>query len=61
MSNAITCIDKWFAVKNSGISYMALIFILSNLTILHAKNSSWLQSITSYVQFFSADCYELMA
>ena len=35
MSNAITCIDKRFAVKNSGISCLALIFSLSNLrTIL---------------------------
>ena len=38
--NAITCIDKRFAVKNSGISCLALIFYLSNprMTILHAEN-----------------------
>ena len=39
MSNEMTCIDKRFAVKNSGISCLALILNLSNLstTILHAK------------------------
>ena len=40
MSNAIRCIDERFAFKNSGISFLALIFNLSNLrtTILHSKN-----------------------
>ena len=39
MSNAITCIDKRFVVKDSGRSCVALIFNLSNqkTTILHAK------------------------
>ena len=31
MPNAIRCIDKMFVFKNSGISSLALIFILSNL------------------------------
>ena len=37
MSNEITCINQRFAVKKSGISCLALIFVLSNLrrTILH--------------------------
>ena len=38
MSNTIICIDKRFAVKNSGISCLALISNLSNLTILQARN-----------------------
>ena len=42
--NEITCIDKRFAIKNSGISCLASIFNLSKsrlipgITILHAKN-----------------------
>ena len=41
MSNAIRCIDQRFAVKNSSISCLALIFKLKNQskTILHAKKS----------------------
>ena len=38
MSNTIICIGKRFAVKNSGISCLALISNLSNLTILQARN-----------------------
>ena len=39
LSNAITYIDRTSAVKNSGISFLTLIFNLSNpiTTILHAK------------------------
>ena len=41
MSNAIGCMDKRFAVENSGISCLALIFKSSNptMTILHANQS----------------------
>ena len=40
MSNAIIGVNQRFAVKNSGISCLALIFNLRNqgMTILHAKN-----------------------
>ena len=39
MSNAIRCIDKRFAFKNSGIACLALIYNLSyqRSTILHPK------------------------
>ena len=40
MYNAIICINQRFAVNNSGISCLALIFNLNNLrmTILQVKN-----------------------
>ena len=43
MSNAITCIQQKFAFKNSGISCLALIFNLSNLS------GSWLRDMTSHL------------
>ena len=63
MSNQITCIDKSFAVKNSGISWMPLIFNLSNprTTILHAKISSRSLYVMGGVLFFSVELYKLMA
>ena len=59
MSNAIICIDKRFAVKNSGISCLVLIFNLSipKLIILCSK----LRDMTSSIPFFSVDRYKLMA
>ena len=42
MSNVIRCIDQRFAVNKSGISYLALLFNISNprTTILHEKIGS---------------------
>ena len=41
MSNAIRCIDQWFAFKNYRISCLFLIFNLKNprSTVLYAKKS----------------------
>ena len=71
MSNAMACINKRFAVKNSGRSYLALIRNLSDprTTILHAKN--WFnvarceekytvffnRLIQTYGLVFKASCY----
>ena len=52
MSNAIACIDKRFAVKNSGISFLALIFKSS-----HPSNDNPKKKF----HFLGADGYELMA
>ena len=51
---AITCTAKRVAVKNSGISCLALIVNLSNLKmkVLEAKISLRLQDMTSDTQFF---------
>ena len=56
MSNVIICIDKRFAVKNSDVSCLALIFNLSIpiMTILQTKN--WFKVARhdeSYTFFFS--------
>ena len=66
MSNAIRCIDQRFAVKNSSISCLVLIYNLSNprTTILHAKiwfQPSRLWDTTSHIMFLSGDRYELIA
>ena len=50
MSKAITCINKRFAVKNSGISCLALIFSLSNLrTILPLAASACKKCVQAWV------------
>ena len=64
MSNAIRCIDKGFAVTNSGISCLALIFNLSNsrMTNLPAKNCLRLRDMKSHIQAYALDiigCYSI--
>ena len=58
-ATSLPCINKRFAVKNSGISCLALIFNLSipKLIILCSK----LRDMTSSIPFFSVDRYKLMA
>ena len=64
MSNAITCINKRVVVKNPGISFLAMIFNLSNpsTTILHAKKMVQVlemqRVILSHTQCFWVDRYE---
>ena len=64
MSNAIACINKRFAVKNSGhesgVSYLALIFNLSNPR-LREKNQFKVAKYDFSYTSFSMDLYELMA
>ena len=58
--NAIICIYERFAVKNSGISCLALIFNLSSLAILKWKPSGkdWFKVHTL---FFLVEWFQLMA
>ena len=56
MSNAIGCLNQRFALKDSGISCLAWIFVLSNQRgiILHAKKRS--QVAKHYKQYTAFFC-----
>ena len=64
MPNITKCIDKRFAIKNLGISCLALTFNFSkNEDPAHKnwfKGGSSLLDITTHIPFFSTDPHELM-